>query len=71
MSFKAAQVRRQEGHQGGTSTTTIKRCKKPLEGYIKTNWDAARHEEAKEMGIGVIVWDCEGEMLALLFVKKK
>ncbi|KAF5472530.1 hypothetical protein F2P56_009241 [Juglans regia] len=41
-----------------------------VEGFIKANWDAAVDEGARRKGIGVIVRDHEGEILASLFVNK-
>ncbi|XP_041017867.1 uncharacterized protein LOC121260078 [Juglans microcarpa x Juglans regia] len=68
--YKTAQARKQEGQQGGTSTNNTRKWETPSEGYIKANWDAALHEDVKEMGIGVIVWDCEGEVLVSLLAKR-
>jgi hypothetical protein len=42
----------------------------PPAGKIKANWDAAVDKVRKKMGIGVILQDCNGEVLATLSAPK-
>lgn len=44
----------------------VARWKRPDEGFVKVNWDAAMNSEKKRMGLGVVVRDEEGEVLLSL-----
>jgi hypothetical protein len=40
-------------------------CKPPLE-WLKCNWDAALDNETKQIGMGVVVRNSEGQVVAAL-----
>lgn len=42
----------------------------PIEDSIKVNWDAIVGRHKMKMDIGVIIWDCKGEVLVTLFAPK-
>jgi hypothetical protein len=37
---------------------------KPPTGSWKINWDAAISKEMKKMGVGVVIWDVDGRVVA-------
>ena len=40
--------------------------RKPPLGFIKVNWDAYVHRKIKKIGIGLIMWDHEGGVIAMV-----
>jgi hypothetical protein len=43
----------------------------PPAGFVKLNWDAAVDEKRCKMGIGIVVRNSSGEVLAILFTKRE
>ncbi|XP_040994279.1 uncharacterized protein LOC121245522 [Juglans microcarpa x Juglans regia] len=55
----------------GVMADKQRRWKVPSEGFVKANWDAAINLNLRMMGIGVIIWDERGEVLAAYCDQKK
>jgi len=66
--FKTANARPQV-ESGGSSS--IQKWKAPTVGYVKVNCDATVYEAGGKMGIGVIVRDHKGEVLATLLAPQQ
>jgi hypothetical protein len=43
---------------------------KPLEGFVKINWDASVNKSQKKMGVGVVVRDSDGAVVAMYCLTK-
>ncbi|XP_042974783.1 uncharacterized protein LOC122306422 [Carya illinoinensis] len=67
--FKKAQTKTYVGITRGS--TPCEKWKKPSEGKYKLNWDAAIDVSRDLVGIGGIIRDCNGEVLATLRAKRK
>ena len=51
--------------------TAPRRWCPPADDVWKINFDGAMFGESDEAGIGVVIWDCRGEVKAALFEKIK
>ncbi|XP_042974899.1 uncharacterized protein LOC122306539 [Carya illinoinensis] len=71
--FQLAQVAKGKGQSSRSSAVgrNVCRWQKPAPNSVKANWDAALKEKEGKMGMGVIIRDEEGEVLASLCGSRK
>lgn len=51
---------------GSSAASELQKWQRPLEGFIKINWDAAIDKANHQMGVGVLARDAEGVVVASL-----
>jgi hypothetical protein len=54
------------GVSDGGRELALGRWSPPSTGWLKCNWDAALHKEGKRMGVGVLIRDAQGNVVAAL-----
>ncbi|XP_041004159.1 uncharacterized protein LOC121249523 [Juglans microcarpa x Juglans regia] len=64
--FANAQAYQQQLQWSVANNSRVDKWRKPAESWVKANWDTVMNVQLKKVGLGVIIRDADGEVLACM-----